>query len=133
MRDLITQEGPKLFDPSNLGRIDDLFREAGSDVYQRMGPILGEVWTTPDRIETTYPCPGVCVALCFVYHFLLFSPSCHVPSSRSVYLGLLSRFKRFLCRAHLVTVLIVLVSMHCAKRPPLPNASETSVKVSPTG
>lgn len=44
VRDLIMQAGPKLFDPSNLGRIDDLFREAGSDVYERMGPILGEVW-----------------------------------------------------------------------------------------
>lgn len=49
VRDLITREGPSLFDPSNLGRIDDLFREAGSDVYERMGPILGEVRTRPDR------------------------------------------------------------------------------------
>lgn len=43
VRDLITREGPSVFDPSNLGRIDDLLREAGSDVYERMGPILGEV------------------------------------------------------------------------------------------
>lgn len=37
------REGPGVFDSSNLGRIDDLFREAGSDVYETMGPILGEV------------------------------------------------------------------------------------------
>lgn len=43
MRDIITREGPGVFDPSNLGRIDDLFREAGSDVYEHMGPLLGDV------------------------------------------------------------------------------------------
>eukprot|EP00903_Cladosiphon_okamuranus_P014200 g13193.t2 len=53
VRDLITQAGPKLFDPSNLGRIDDLFREAGPDVYERMGPILGEAGEFGSKVAET--------------------------------------------------------------------------------
>ncbi|CAM9094863.1 unnamed protein product [Ectocarpus sp. 6 AP-2014] len=53
VRDLITNEGPSVFDPSNLGRIDDLFREAGSDVYERMGPILGEAGDFGSKVADT--------------------------------------------------------------------------------
>ena len=51
VRDLITREGANVFDPSNLGRIDDLLREAGSDVFEKMGPILGEVRVSPGLIR----------------------------------------------------------------------------------
>lgn len=54
VRDLIMREGPGVFDSSNLGRIDDLFREAGSDVYQTVGPILGEVRGALDRRSTNH-------------------------------------------------------------------------------
>ncbi|CAM9653725.1 unnamed protein product [Ectocarpus fasciculatus] len=53
VRDLITTSGPSVFDPSNLGRIDDLFREAGSDVYETMGPILGEAGDFGSKVADT--------------------------------------------------------------------------------
>ncbi|CAN0142041.1 unnamed protein product [Scytosiphon promiscuus] len=53
VRDLIMREGPGIFDSSNLGRIDDLFREAGSDVYETMGPILGEAAEFGSKVADT--------------------------------------------------------------------------------
>ena len=45
VRDLIVRNGAGVFDGEKLGQIDDLVREAGSGVYGRVGPILGEVRT----------------------------------------------------------------------------------------
>ncbi|CAM9786078.1 unnamed protein product, partial [Pylaiella littoralis] len=53
VRDLITKGGPSVFDPSNLGRIDDLLREAGSDVYERMGPLIGEAGDFGSKVAET--------------------------------------------------------------------------------
>lgn len=54
VRDLIVKEGAGIFNNAKLGQIDDLLREAGGDVYSKMGPLLGEVCST-ERKAVTVP------------------------------------------------------------------------------
>ncbi|CAM9994866.1 unnamed protein product [Scytosiphon promiscuus] len=53
VRELILREGPGIFHSSNLGRLEDLFREAGMDVYETLGPLLGEAAVFRSKVADT--------------------------------------------------------------------------------
>lgn len=59
---MIVREGPRVFDRSNLARIDDLAKEAGSDVYATIGPLLGEVCMPPGISTAELYRPGINLA-----------------------------------------------------------------------